>query len=62
MGMTIAQKIIAAHLVAGDMNVGSEIALKIALCLSLRVWPGDDIHRGRELTFRFLVVSEMFNF
>ena len=29
MAMTIAQKIIAAHLVAGDMSVGSEIALKI---------------------------------
>ena len=29
MAKTIAQKIIAAHLVAGDMNVGSEIALKI---------------------------------
>ena len=29
MGKTIAQKIIAAHLVAGDMTVGSEIALKI---------------------------------
>ena len=29
MGKTIAQKIIAAHLVAGDMSVGSEIALKI---------------------------------
>ena len=29
MGKTIAQKIIAAHLVAGEMNVGSEIALKI---------------------------------
>ena len=29
MGMTIAQKIIAAHLVAGDMTVGSEVALKI---------------------------------
>ena len=29
MGMTIAQKIIAAHLVAGDMTAGSEVALKI---------------------------------
>ena len=29
MAMTIAQKIIAAHLVAGDMKVGSEVALKI---------------------------------
>ena len=29
MGMTIAQKIIAAHLVAGDLTVGSEVALKI---------------------------------
>ena len=29
MGKTIAQKIIASHLVAGDMTVGSEIALKI---------------------------------
>ena len=29
MGKTIAQKIIAAHLVAGDMTAGSEIALKI---------------------------------
>ena len=29
MAMTIAQKIIAAHLVAGDMTVGSEVALKI---------------------------------
>ena len=29
MGMTIAQKIIAAHLVAGDMTPGSEVALKI---------------------------------
>ena len=29
MGKTIAQKIIAAHLVAGDMTVGREIALKI---------------------------------
>ena len=29
MGKTIAQKIIAAHLVAGEMTVGSEIALKI---------------------------------
>ena len=29
MGKTIAQKIIAAHLAAGDMTVGSEIALKI---------------------------------
>ena len=29
MGKTIAQKIIAAHLVSGDMTVGSEIALKI---------------------------------
>ena len=29
MGKTIAQKIIAAHLVAGEMNTGSEIALKI---------------------------------
>ena len=29
MGKTIAQKIIAAHLVAGDMTVGSEIALRI---------------------------------
>ena len=29
MGKTIAQKIIAAHLVSGDMAVGSEIALKI---------------------------------
>ena len=29
MAMTIAQKIIAAHLVSGDMTPGSEIALKI---------------------------------
>ena len=29
MGMTIAQKIIAAHLVAGDLTVGREVALKI---------------------------------
>ena len=29
MGMTIAQKIIAAHLVAGDMSPGSEVALRI---------------------------------
>ena len=29
MGKTIAQKIIAAHLIAGEMNPGSEIALKI---------------------------------
>ena len=29
MAMTIAQKIIAAHLVAGDMKAGSEVALKI---------------------------------
>ncbi len=29
MGKTIAQKIIAAHLVSGDMTVGSEVALKI---------------------------------
>ncbi len=29
MGKTIAQKIIAAHLVAGDMTVGSEVALRI---------------------------------
>ena len=29
MGLTIAQKIIKAHLVSGDMTVGSEIALKI---------------------------------
>ena len=29
MGKTIAQKIIAAHLLAGDMNPGSEIALRI---------------------------------
>ena len=29
MGMTIAQKIIAAHLISGDMTPGSEVALKI---------------------------------
>ena len=29
MGMTIAQKIIAAHLISGEMTVGSEIALRI---------------------------------
>ena len=29
MGMTIAQKIIAAHMVSGEMNPGSEVALKI---------------------------------
>ena len=29
MGYTIAQKIIKAHLVSGDMTVGSEIALRI---------------------------------
>ena len=29
MGKTIAQKIIAAHLISGDMKVGSEVALKI---------------------------------
>ena len=29
MGKTIAQKIIAAHLISGEMTVGSEIALKI---------------------------------
>ena len=29
MGKTIAQKIIAAHLVSGDMTPGSEVALKI---------------------------------
>ena len=29
MGLTIAQKIIKAHLVGGEMNVGSEIALRI---------------------------------
>ena len=29
MGKTIAQKIIASHLVAGDMMVGSEVALRI---------------------------------
>ena len=29
MGMTIAQKIIAAHLVSGDMTPGSEVALRI---------------------------------
>ena len=29
MGMTIAQKIIAAHLVSGEMTPGNEIALKI---------------------------------
>ena len=29
MGMTIAQKIIASHLIAGDMIPGSEVALKI---------------------------------
>ena len=29
MGKTIAQKIIAAHLVSGDMTVGSEVALRI---------------------------------
>ena len=36
MGMTIAQKIIAAHLVAGDMTVGSEVALKIDQTLTSR--------------------------
>ena len=29
MGLTIAQKIIKAHLLSGDMTVGSEIALRI---------------------------------
>ena len=29
MGMTIAQKIIKAHLISGDMTPGSEIALRI---------------------------------
>ena len=29
MGKTIAQKIIAAHLISGDMTPGSEVALKI---------------------------------
>ena len=29
MGMTLAQKIIAEHLISGDMTVGSEVALKI---------------------------------
>ena len=29
MGMTIAQKIIAAHLVSGEMKQGSEVALRI---------------------------------
>ena len=29
MGMTIAQKIIASHLVSGEMKVGSEVALRI---------------------------------
>ena len=29
MGMTIAQKIIKAHLVSGDMTPGSEVALRI---------------------------------
>ena len=29
MGLTIAQKIIAAHLVSGEMTAGSEIALRI---------------------------------
>ena len=29
MGLTIAQKIIKAHLLSGDMTVGNEIALKI---------------------------------
>ena len=29
MGLTIAQKIIKAHLISGDMTVGSEVALKI---------------------------------
>ena len=29
MGLTIAQKIIKAHLVSGEMTVGSEISLKI---------------------------------
>ena len=29
MGMTIAQKIIKAHLISGEMTVGSEVALKI---------------------------------
>ena len=29
MGKTIAQKIIAAHLVSGDMTPGSEVAIKI---------------------------------
>ena len=29
MGKTIAQKIIAAHLVSGDMTPGSEVALKL---------------------------------
>ena len=29
MGYTIAQKIIAAHLLSGDMRTGSEIALRI---------------------------------
>ena len=34
MGKTIAQKIIAAHLVAGDMTPGSEVALRIDLTLT----------------------------
>ena len=29
MGLTIAQKIIQAHLISGEMTVGSEIALRI---------------------------------
>lgn len=29
MGYTIAQKIIKAHMLSGDMTVGSEVALKI---------------------------------
>ena len=49
MGYTIAQKIIKAHMLSGDMTVGSEVALKIdqtltqdatgtMAYLSLRLW------------------------
>ena len=40
MGLTIAEKIIKNHLVAGEMKRGSEIALKIDQTLTLPApWP-----------------------
>ena len=46
MGKTIAQKIIASHLISGDMTPGSEVALRIDQ-IDGQSCRGDALHLGR---------------